>query len=86
MIVVIDYGMGNVGSILNMLKKIGAKAIISSKNEDIKMANKLILPGVGAFDNAMENLNALQLIDLLNHRVLIDKIPILGICLGTQLS
>lgn len=85
MIVVIDYGMGNVGSILNMLKKIGAKAIISSKNEDIKMANKLILPGVGAFDNAMENLNALQLIDLLNHRVLIDKIPILGICLGIQL-
>ena len=85
MIVVIDYGMGNVGSILNMLKKIGAKAILSSKAGDVADAEKLILPGVGAFDHGMKNLDSLSLIPLLDERVRGHGTPILGICLGMQL-
>jgi len=85
MIVIIDYDMGNVGSILNMLKKIGATSKISYKTEDIMRADKLILPGVGAFDQGMTNLVERGLVELLNKRVLDDKCPILGICLGMQL-
>ncbi len=85
MITIIDYGMGNVGSILNMLRKLGASAMISNHQDDIIKADKLILPGVGAFDNAINNLNDLGLIPILNGQVLDKKIPILGICLGIQL-
>lgn len=85
MIIIIDYGMGNVGSILNMLKKIGVSARISGSPEDIMAADKLILPGVGAFDQGMTNLAQHGLISLLNHKVLTEKSPILGICLGMQL-
>jgi imidazole glycerol-phosphate synthase subunit HisH len=85
MIVVIDYGMGNVGSILNMLKKIGAKAILSSKVADVGEAEKLILPGVGAFDHGMKNLDCLGLISVLHDKVRRLGSPILGICLGMQL-
>ncbi len=85
MIVVVDYGMGNLGSILNMLKKIGTAAIVSSKPEDIADAEKLILPGVGAFDHGMKNLDGLGLIPLLEDRVLGAGTPTLGICLGMQL-
>lgn len=85
MVVVVDYGAGNLGSILNMLKKIGVDACISSNDLDIKRAEKIILPGVGAFDNAMENLVKLGLVDVLNDKVIRQKTPILGICLGMQL-
>lgn len=85
MIVIIDYGMGNVGSIENMLKKNGVKATVSSEITDIENADKLILPGVGAFDNAVKNLNQLNLIPVLSEKVLDEKIPVLGICLGFQL-
>ena len=67
MIVIIDNGMGNLKSILNMLCKIGVKAIISSKGEDIERADKLILPGVGAFDSSMQNLNNLGIVEVLNR-------------------
>ena len=77
--------MGNIGSVANMLKKIGKKAIISRDPEKIQMAERLILPGVGAFDRGMEQLEHLGLIPLLQKRVLEEKIPILGICLGAQL-
>ena len=60
MIVIIDYGMGNVGSILNMIRSIGADAIISSNVSEIRKAKKIILPGVGAFDHAIQNLNKLN--------------------------
>lgn len=85
MITIIDYGMGNLGSIRNMLKKAGGDSIISSETDAIKNASKLILPGVGSFDRAMSNLKELDLIKLLNQKVLSDKIPVLGICLGMQL-
>ena len=62
MIIIIDYGMGNIGSILNMLKKIGAPARISGDPDEIRSAEKLILPGVGAFDTGMRHLNERGLI------------------------
>lgn len=85
MIAIIDYGLGNLGSIKNMLKKIGAEAVITSDLEVIANAPKLILPGVGAFDNGMSNLQERGLVDLLNRKVIQEKTPILGICLGMQL-
>ncbi len=85
MIVILDYGMGNLGSILNMFKKIGVDAKISSDIRDIEDAEKIILPGVGAFDNAMQNLKDLGIMPLLNKKVIEDKTPVLGICLGMQL-
>lgn len=85
MILIVNYGLGNIGSIQNMLKKVGIKSIISSNVEDIYSANKIILPGVGAFDNGISNLNKLGLIDALETKVFKDKTPILGICLGMQL-
>ena len=82
---IIDYKMGNMGSILNMLKRIGVQAIVSSLPEDILRADKLILPGVGAFDNGMVNLKESGLLSVLSKKVLAKKTPILGICLGMQL-
>lgn len=85
MLVIVDYKMGNLGSIANMLKKIGHSSVISSDIETIVKAEKIILPGVGAFDKAMENLSNLNLIETLNKKALVDKVPVLGICLGMQL-
>lgn len=85
MIIVIDYGMGNLGSIENMLRKIGANVKVSSEPADISAAKKLILPGVGSFDNGMNNLKERGLLDVLNEQVLCQNTPILGICLGMQL-
>lgn len=85
MIVIVDYGMGNLGSVYNMLKKVGTEAIVSSDPDLIAKADKLILPGVGAFDNGMKNLEARGLREILNRKVLTDGVPVLGICLGVQL-
>jgi glutamine amidotransferase len=85
MIVVIDYGMGNLRSVLHKLGKIGVEAIVSSEAEAIEKAEKLILPGVGAFAAGMNNLRAHNLIPTLNKKVLDEKTPVLGICLGMQL-
>lgn len=84
-IVIIDYGMGNLGSIQNMFKAVGAEAIISNKLEVIKSAHKIVLPGVGAFDNGIENIKKMGLLPILNDLVLTKKVPVLGICLGMQL-
>lgn len=85
MTAIIDYGMGNVGSIKNMLYKLGHEAVITSSIDEIIKARKIILPGVGAFDNAVKNLKDFGLFDFLIKKVLFDKTPILGICLGMQL-
>ncbi|MFD0964606.1 imidazole glycerol phosphate synthase subunit HisH [Pseudofulvibacter geojedonensis] len=85
MITIIDYKVGNLGSIVNMLKKLGVKSKLATTMEDINNAEKLILPGVGAFDSGIVNLRNTGLLDTLNKRVLEDKVPVLGICLGAQL-
>lgn len=83
--IILDYGMGNTASILNMLHRLGGEAVISSDRQQILEANALILPGVGAFDNAMQKLNDTGLVDLIKQRIQEDKIPFMGICLGMQL-
>lgn len=85
MIAIIDYNMGNVASIENILRKIGAEAIVTSDLSIIRQADKIILPGVGAFDYGMKNLNDLGISQVLKEKVLEDNIPLLGICLGMQL-
>ena len=77
--------MGNLGSIKNMISKIGEESIISSDPKQIIKASKIILPGVGSFDRAIHNINKLGLKEVLNNSVLNKKIPILGICLGMQI-
>lgn len=86
MIVIVNYGMGNLGSILNMFKRIGVKAVIESDPAQIERAEKLVLPGVGAFDSAMSRINSvIGLREVLNHKALVENAPILGVCLGMQL-
>jgi len=86
MIVIVDYGLGNLASVVNMFKKAGIKNVCISRDEKIiAFASKLVLPGVGSFDAGMNNLEDSNLIPLLNKKVFEDKTPILGICLGMQL-
>jgi glutamine amidotransferase len=85
MICIVDYGLGNLGSIRNMLKKVGFPSVVSSSADEIRAAQKLILPGVGAFDAGMRNLNDSGLVPALEEKVLAGNTPILGICLGMQL-
>lgn len=85
MITIINYGMGNLGSIKNMFKYIGVEATIESDIDKIKNASKILLPGVGSFDTAMQKISQNGLNELLNEKALKEQIPILGICLGMQL-
>lgn len=85
MLTIVDYGVGNLASIKNMLKKVGTEAIISADENDILGAEKLILPGVGAFDTCASKLQASGLLKALNKKVLDDKTPVLGVCVGMQL-
>lgn len=85
MITIIDYKVGNLGSIANMFKKVGVKALISSKPEDIDSADLLVLPGVGRFDFAMKALRNSGLISIIEEKVMNSKTPLLGICVGLQL-
>ena len=85
MIGIIDYGMGNLGSVKKKLDRIGAESVISSKPDVLAACKKLILPGVGHFGMAVEELKERELWDFLHESVLAEKKPILGICLGMQL-
>lgn len=85
MTAIINYGMGNTGSISNMLKKIGEPSIVSSDISIIEESDRIILPGVGAFDHAIKNLHELNLFDPIKNLVIEKAKPILGICLGMQL-
>ena len=85
-IVIVDYGMGNIKSIVSALKYVGVKDIIvSNRKDDLLESTKLILPGVGSFAQAMQNIKELNLDIILEELVIKDKKPILGICLGMQL-
>lgn len=82
---IFDYGVGNLTSIMKMIGKSGNQAIISSRREDVESADKLILPGMGHFDNCMRKFNASGLRELITRRVLEDNLPTLGICVGLQM-
>jgi glutamine amidotransferase len=85
-IVIVDYGMGNIKSIISALNFVGVSDItVSGEYSKLKQADKLILPGVGSFSKAMHLINERTLDVYLNEIVLEDKKPILGICLGMQL-
>jgi glutamine amidotransferase len=84
LITVIDYGAGNIGSVLNMIKHVGGKAEVARDAEGVLTAQKILLPGVGSFDNAMTRLAALGLVEPLKQRAR-EGFPFLGICLGMQL-
>jgi len=85
MITIVDYGLGNLGSIQNMFKHIGVKARIESDVDKIKSASKILLPGIGSFDTAMEKINKKGLKEVLHEKAIKEQIPVLGICLGMQL-
>lgn len=85
MITIVDYGMGNLGSIKNMFKYIGVETTIESVVDKIKNASKILLPGVGSFDTAMKKINESDLKEVLNEKALKEQVPVLGICLGMQL-
>ena len=85
MIAIIDYGMGNLGSVKRKLDRLGVRSVITCVAEEIRDSEKLILPGVGHFGNAIHEIRSRGLWDLLNREVLSEKKPILGICLGMQL-
>lgn len=85
MITIIDYGMGNLGSIQNMFKRINVESEITGDPAKILKATKLLLPGVGAFDAAMQRIADANLKSVLDKKALEDKVPVLGICLGMQL-
>lgn len=85
MISIIDYGVGNLGSVKNMLKFLNIESKVINTAEELSHASKIILPGVGSWDNGIEKLTESGLLPVLNQRVLIDKVPVLGICLGMQI-
>lgn len=84
-ITIIDYGIGNLGSIRNMLKKLGVQSEIASDASTIERATKIILPGVGSFDTGMKQLNQSGFRVALDRAVLEKKVPVAGICLGMQM-
>ena len=84
-VLVIDYGMSNLGSIRQALEQCGAQVFVSSKPVELKTATHIILPGVGAYKDGMDNLKKFGWLEALQKVVLKDKVPLLGICLGMQL-
>lgn len=85
MFVILDYGVGNLTSIQNMLKRADINAVISRQEEDVSAATKLLLPGMGHFDHCMHQFNQSGLRPLVEKKVLEDKVPVLGICVGLQM-
>lgn len=85
MVAVINYGMGNTGSIVNMLHRIGEEAVVTDKRNELEEADKIILPGVGAFDHGIQNLREKDLVDVIRRVTLEKKIPFLGICIGNAI-
>jgi imidazole glycerol-phosphate synthase subunit HisH len=85
MITIIDYGLGNIRAFVNVYERLNVKTKIAHSPDDLKDASKLILPGVGAFDYAMNQLNRSGMRDELEKQVLVDKIPVVGICVGMQM-
>ena len=85
MIAIVDYEIGNLAAIANMFNRLGVKCEITADPVKIENAEKIVLPGNGAFDACMQNLHATGLIPLLKEKVLTRKTPLLGICVGAQM-
>jgi glutamine amidotransferase len=85
MVVILDYGIGNVYSIYNMLKKIGVEAEVTSDAGKVKRAGKIILPGVGHFSYCMQQLRKASFFNELEYKILGNKTPVLGVCVGCQM-
>ena len=85
MIAIVDFDIGNLDAVASMLHRVGVPSRITSKAADIEQADRIILPGNGAFDACMRGLRATGLLPLLSHRVLQEKVPLLGICVGAQM-
>ena len=84
-IAIIDHGMGNLGSVQNMLRRLGAASVRTTDPAEIAGADRIVLAGIGGFDGAMGRLEELGVVDVLNDRALNSSTPILGVCLGMQL-
>ena len=85
MITIIDYGLGNIRAFVNVYERLTIKTKVAHTAADIRDAEKIILPGVGAFDYAMSQLNASGMRDELEKQVLVNKVPVVGICVGMQM-
>lgn len=85
MLVILDYGVGNIGSIFNMFKRVGGKPVVTGKIDDLERANKIVLPGVGSFDRAVESLQKSGLRECLEKKVIAERTPVLGVCVGMQM-
>ena len=85
MLIIIDYGLGNMRSVQKAFERLNIEVVVAGDKALVEKGNKYILPGVGHFVAGMKNLRDRDLLEVLNHRVLVDKVPILGICLGMQL-
>jgi glutamine amidotransferase len=85
MITIIDYDIGNISAVANMLQRLGVPCNITSRSEDVENAERIILPGNGSFDACMRNLRSSGLIPVLEQKVLKDRVPLLGICVGAQM-
>jgi glutamine amidotransferase len=84
-VAIINYGMGNIASVEKAIKFLGYDPVVTNCHDEIRKSAYIILPGVGAFAQGMKNLKDLNLIQILNQEVLVNKKPFLGICLGMQL-
>ena len=85
MLAIVNYGVGNLASIFNMFKKIGVQSVIADNPEQIREANKIILPGIGAFDHCMQQFNRSGLRPLVEEMVFDKKTSVLGVCVGCQM-
>lgn len=82
---IVDYGLGNIASVVNMFKKLGVGTVVTSDPKELLKSDKVLLPGVGAFGAAMGRIDTSSLTDILKEKAIIHQVPFLGICLGMQL-
>ena len=85
MIAVIDFDIGNINAVVSMLQRLGLKCQITTSSQVVEQADRIILPGNGAFDACMRNLRSSGLVPVLEQRVLLHRVPVLGICVGAQM-
>ena len=85
MITILDYGSGNINALINIYESLKIPYDVAIKPEQLEQAERIILPGVGSFDHCMNNLNQSGLKEVLNKKVLVDKTPVLGICIGLHI-